>query len=185
MKKVIFISILCAISLSAFAQENEKNVKLLVGAALEFGGDEVAKVFFTNGDDQSVDAGQGGSVHGGLEVSVPGAEAIRLRGTIGYKYVTTAASNANITLTRIPLHASLNYVIKDAVRLGLGIAAHQNIKFKGGGFIQDFDIKSTSGPMFEVAYEWFGVSYTSMNYKDDLGVTYDASSIGFTFYGTF
>lgn len=185
MKKIGLSLLFLGVLAFAQAQEDEKTVKFLLGAAFEFGGDEVAKVIFTNGDDQAIRAGQGGSIHGGLEVAFPGAEALRFRGSIGYKYVTTAADNANITLTRIPLHASLNYVIQDAVRLGVGVAAHQNIKFKADGLGDDFEFKSTAGPMFEVAYKWFGLVYTSMNYEDESGTTYDASSFGFTFYGTF
>ncbi len=66
------------------------------------------------------------------------------------------------------MHASLNYVIQDAVRLGVGVAAHQNqFKFKADGLGDDFEFKSTAGPMFEVAYKWFGLVYTSMNYEDE------------------
>lgn len=184
--KYVFLSVVAIIgSFVAQGQNSDKNLKFLVAGALEFGGDEVAKVFFTNGGDQSVNAGQGGAAHIGLEYAFDGFENLRLRSTIGYKYVTTAAENANITLTRIPIHATLNYVVKDnGLRLSAGIASHRNIKFNGDGFLPTFEFLPSTGPIFEVAYAWIGVSYTSMKYTG-ASYSYDASCIGVTFSGTF
>ncbi len=71
MKKIGLSLLFVGVFAFVQAQEDEKTVKFLLGAAFEFGGDEVAKVLFTNGDDQAIRAGQGGSIHGGLEVAFP------------------------------------------------------------------------------------------------------------------
>ena len=65
--KSFFIIILCiAASIqTTWGQEPVKKnspVRFIIGAGLELGGDEVAEVYFTNGNTQSVRAGQGGSI---------------------------------------------------------------------------------------------------------------------------
>lgn len=60
-------------SLSTFSQEEtvvnpSLKLKFLLGGALEFGGDSVAEIFFEDGSDQSVNAGQGGTIFAGGEL---------------------------------------------------------------------------------------------------------------------
>jgi hypothetical protein len=70
-------------------------------------------------------------------------------------------------------------VIKD-MRLGVGISLHQNIRFNADGLGQDVAFKGAAGPVFEVAYRWIGLRYTSMNYRDQFNNSYSANSFGFT-----
>lgn len=158
-------------------------VRLLLGGALEMGGDEVAKVFFTNGDDQSVKAGQGGSVAIGAEFQFRKVEQLLLRATVGYKYVTTQADNAHIRLTRVPLHFTANWMAHKHVRLGAGIVSHQAIKLNADGIGENVTFDAAAGPIFEVAYRGIGLSYTIMNYKDHANNTYSANAIGLTISG--
>ena len=176
------IALCCAIMLttSLAAQESSSNqsIGFLLDLGIEFGGDEIAEVFFTNGEDQSVNAGQGGFIAVGGEYSM---DKFAIRGTIGYKYVTTQASDANIRLTRIPINLSANYMVIDKLRIGAGISAQQGINFKGDGFLPDIDFGSATGPRFEVAYAGFGISYTLLKYKADGGVEYDANAFGINY----
>lgn len=60
-----------------FAQDVEKKkspLRFLVAAAMEFGGDPVAEIYFTDGNTQSVKAGQGVSLAVGGELQFPAAE---------------------------------------------------------------------------------------------------------------
>ena len=185
--KIAFLSL--AISLTHFysshAQEAKSTpkVRLLINGALELGGDAVATVGFTNGDTQKVNAGQGISVGVGGELSMLKNEQFRLRGSIGIKYVTTAAENAHIRLTRIPMILTANWVIEDDWRIGAGIVSHQAIRFNAGGLGGDFSLSSPAGPVIEVAYKGIGLSYTILTYEDEFGDTYGASAIGLTFSG--
>ena len=162
---------------------NYKPVRLLISGALEFGGDEVDKVFFTNGQDQSVKAGQGVSVAVGAEFQFPKVEQLLLRATVGYKYVTTAADNAHIRLTRVPLHLSANWMATEKIRLGAGLVSHQAIKFNGGGINEDIELDGSTGAVFEIAYSNFGISYTIMEYKDKANNAYSANAFGVTISG--
>lgn len=113
LKLVLGIVFVLTLFENAVAQDEPKYrpVRFLVGGALEFGGDEVAKVFFTNGETQAVRAGQGGSISIGAQVQFPKASKFLLRGSIGYKYVTTQADNVHIRLTRVPMQLTANFMV--------------------------------------------------------------------------
>ncbi len=155
--------------------------RLLIKGALEFGGDEVAKVYFTNGKSQSVNAGQGGSIAVGTEYRVPGEERLRFQASIGYKYVTTQADNAHIRLTRVPMQFTANWMAAPQFRIGAGVVSHQAIHFNAGGLGDNISYKSASGPVFELAYGVAGLSYTAMSYKDDTNTSYSANAVSFSF----
>ncbi|WP_345163535.1 hypothetical protein [Nibribacter koreensis] len=194
MKKLLLIPVLLVVALStAFAQTSSDStvtkpylpVRFLVGASFEFGGDKVAEVQFTNGESQSIPAGQGVSIHAGGQFQFPKLDKFLLRATVGFKYVTTQADNAHIRLSRIPLHLTANFMATDKIRLGAGLASHQSITFKTDGIGQDFELKGSTGAIFEVAYSFIGVSYTAMTYKDKYSNSYSANNIGITFSGVF
>jgi hypothetical protein len=167
-----------------FAQDSTKKtspIRFLVTGGLELGGDEVAKVYFTNGNTQSVRAGQGGSIAVGAQLQLPSVEQFLLRATVGYKYVTTAADNVHIRLTRIPVVFTGNWMATKKLRFGAGLAMHNNIKFKADGLGDDIPFEGASGPTFEVGYSGIGLTYTAMNYKDKDKHSYSANAIGLSF----
>jgi hypothetical protein len=184
-KKFLFFSWAMFFSINIFSQNTEKKspLHLLIGGALEFGGDEVAKVYFTNGDDQTVKAGQGGSAFIGGQYKFPKLPALLLRSHIGIKYVTTKAENAHIRLRRFPIHLTANWMITEKIRIGAGFVTHQSIRFKADNIGKDITFNSANGPIFEIAYSHFGLTYTHMKYKDNLAVSYAANCIGLTISG--
>lgn len=168
------------ISVDAFSQESPSPflAKFLIEGGLEYGGDEILKIFFTNGEDQVMRAGQGGTIAVGGQFEFSEIDKLLVRTTIGFKYNTTAAENANIRLTRIPLTLVPYWKINNNFRLGVGITSHQGVKFKGDGFVSDIQFKSTIGPRVEFGYKWFALTYTAINYKTPLEETFSASSVG-------
>ncbi len=152
--------------------------KFLVEGGIEYGGDEILKVLFTNGGDQTMRAGQGGYVAVGGQLEFPKINYLMLRTSIGIKYNTTAADNANIRLTRIPINVMPYLKIKEDFRVGLGISSHQNVKFKGDGFVSDINFTSSVGPRFELGYKWVALAYTAVNYKAETGEKLSANSVG-------
>lgn len=182
-KSLIFIAILfCSFSNKSNAQETDKAVvaKFLLAGGIEFGGDDLLEVAFTNGETQSIKAGQGGYVEIGGQFHLSQLKNFLLRASIGFKYTTTAAENADIRLTRLPINISGNYMATKDIRIGVGLSTHQNIRLKGDGFIEDYKLNKAIGPRFEIAYKWFGLSYTIMNYVDEMDEKYSANSIGFS-----
>lgn len=184
MKKVILFFALASVLGSAFmntlnAQSSSQKLSLSLGGGIEFGGDKIAEVYFTNGADQSVNAGQGGSIYAALEYALH--KSFRIRTLAGFKYVTTAAENANIRLTRFPLQISGIVNLNKDWYLSAGLATQQGIRFKGDGFLDDLNLKTKGGAVFGLGYNSFFLTYTGMKYKDNRQNEYDASSVGLGF----
>ncbi len=165
------------------AKSNPSPVRFLIGVALEFGGDDIAEIQFEDGDSQTVNTGQGGSIAVGAEVQIPSIDFLLLHGTIGIKYLTTQADNAHIRLTRFPVELTAQFLITKDIKLGAGFSYHTNINFKADGVGEDFSFDNAFGPLFEASYAGFGLRYTSMSYTDEFGFDYDANNIGFFYKG--
>lgn len=175
----VLISCLFLLEGRSFAQEKVKGLTFSLGGALEMGGDKVAQVYFTNGEDQSVNAGQGGSLLAALDYSL--SKNFGLRAVVGYKYVTTAATNANITLTRFPIRLSGVVHFNPQWWASAGYATQQRIVFKGDGFLDNIKLSTSGGPHVELGYKQFFLSYTGMKYEDNRNVVYNASCFGLGF----
>jgi len=185
LKFILLSLVVFTFTICAHAQNETKYrpVRLLISGALEFGGDDVAKVLFTNGETQPVKAGQGVSISAGAQIQFPNVEKFLLRASVGYKYVTTQASNVNITLTRVPIQLTANLMVINKLRLSAGLVTHANVKFNSGGLGDDMTYKSNVGPVFEIAYGGVGISFTALKYKDTANKSYSANSFGFTISG--
>ena len=186
---LLFFLVLCLQFLvsDVSAQETPAAPKLpnraafLIGGALELGGEAVAVVSFQDGSTQKVNAGQGGSFFVGGEWLLDREKRWALRATLGIKYVTTKATNANITLTRIPVRVTGIYHLGKKWWLGAGAVTHQAIRFKAGGIGQNLSFKSAFGPTFEFGYSAISFIYTPMTYKDESGQSYRAGAAGLAF----
>lgn len=182
MKKIVVVfqlSMLMA-SINVFSQQTQNPIiaKFLLEGGIEYGGDEILKVFFTNGGDQSMKAGQGGFLAIGGQLQFAKVKFLLLRATIGIKYNTTAAENANIRLTRLPINLIPYLKINDDFRLGIGISSHQSVILKGDGFFPDVDFTSSLGPRVEFGYKWVAVSYTAISYTKGTTEKFSANSLG-------
>ena len=177
-RKLITIQLLMCLFLMNAKGQSPITAKLLLGGGIEFGGDDVIEVLFTTGETQSIRAGQGGFVEVGGQFQFSGLEKLLIRASVRFKYTTTAAENANIRFTRIPLVLAGHWMLNKDFRIGVGLAAHQSIRLKGNGFLDDTDFEGTIGPKFEIGYRWIGLTYTLMNYVDEFDNEYNANSIG-------
>lgn len=153
------------------------NAKFLIEGGIEYGGDEILEVYFTNGEQQKMRAGQGGYVAIGGQFQFASVKNLMLRTSIGYKYNTTAANNADIKLTRLPLTLTAYYLLKNDFKIGLGVTKHQSVKFDGDGFVPSLNFDSSIGTKFELGYKWVSVTYTVLKYTFD-SEKIDASSFG-------
>jgi len=149
-------------------------------ADFEYGGDDYATVSFTDGSSQDVKAGQGLTLALGGQYKPSGESPFGVRATMGYKFVTTAASNADIGIERLVFEVLGNYRWPSNWWVGAGITRHTNIKFTGDGFAPDVNFDDATGPTVEVGWKWLALSYTNIEYKDEFGFNYDASSFGLT-----
>lgn len=150
----------------------------VIEGGIEGGGDEIATTLFEDGDTQVMHAGQGGTVAVGGQVRLDRASPLALRGTVGLKYVTTAATNAHIRLTRIPIELVATYDVTPDVWVGGGFVRHAAMKFRGDGIGPDMEFEDANGGTVEVGWRWAALTLTKLQYRDAEGGEYDASSAG-------
>ncbi len=179
MYKIIIILLLTF--LKNYSQNSNIKSRFLITGALEFGGDELGYVLFDDGSTQSINSGQGGTISIGGELELLKIKGLFFRGTLGYKYVTTKATNKNIDLTRIPIELSLNYNIVNKFWIGSGLLKHYNIKLDFDGLTENEQYTSNLGVILKIGYGGLGISYTLMNYKGRYQETYNANSFGIFF----
>ena len=150
------------------------------GGFLEFGGDDVVTVTFTNNESQDLKAGQGVGAFGGGLLRPHQESMFELRGTLGFKYVTTAASNADITLTR------LVWELEPRLRFGPGFwvtipaILHTHIEYSGDGFSSDQSFDNAIGTGLRFGWRGLALRWTYLEYTDRSDRSYDASSLGFS-----
>jgi hypothetical protein len=150
-------------------------------AAFEGGGARVAETYFTDGSSQTMRAGQGGTFAVGMEFRPRALPRLGLRGTVGWKFVTTAATNADIKLTRFPLEAAASWALDKDWHVDAGIVHHTGIRYDGGGFGPNAEFDPATGATLELGWRWVALTYTAMDYTDEFGYTYDASGYGVSF----
>lgn len=159
-------------------------VALVLEGALEMGGSRVATTTFTDGSTQTMQAGQGGTFAVGAEVRPSAGSPLVVRGTVGWKFVTTAASNTSIGLTRVPLELVASWSIDNNWRVGAGYVRHTAIEFDAGGFGPDVSFDDANGATIEVGWRKLSITYTAMEYTDEYATRYNASSGGISFVWT-
>jgi len=151
---------------------------LLLQMDADFGGDEVATVVFEDDSDQDLTAGQGVTLSVGGYFRPVESSPFRIEGSVGYKFSTTAASNADIGMSRTLLQLGGAYEWPNGFYLGAGVVQHLGPKLDGDGFFEDIDFDDATGFNFEIGWKWVALHYTQMTYESDFYEDVDASSIG-------
>lgn len=147
---------------------------------LEMGGDMLLELTFTDGSKQKIYTGQGGTISFGAEARPSGMPNLGIRGLAGFKFTSTAADDANIMFTRIPIEVVASYYLPRDVRIGAGLAYHTAVKFNGDGFVSDVNFDPAAGATVELGWKWAALTYTAMEYQAN-GGSIDASAIGLSF----
>jgi hypothetical protein len=186
--KVLATVALCAAGIlagqTASAQRNPEHGArggFLVQTDLEFGGDTVATVAFEDGDTQDVHAGQGISLGFGAYFRPSDRVPIEIAGIVGYKYVTTAADNADINLSRTVLKLNATYWLHNDWFLTAGLTQHIDPELDGDGFFEDIPFDDATGFSAEVGWRWIALRYTHIEYSLPGFEDIDASSFGLSF----
>jgi len=189
MKKFVCAAALAAalMSVASFTQAAEpvKRGGFLAQMDLDFGGDDVATLAFTNGDTQNVKAGQGlGLGIGGWFRPVESVP-FELQGILGYKVVFTAADNADIQMTRTTLQLNGIYRFANDWYAGGGYTMHMSPELDGDGFFENIEFDDANGITVEFGWKWIGLHYTNIKYSSPGFEDVDASNIGIRFTGRF
>lgn len=153
-------------------------VHFVLEGAFEGGGARLIELTFTNGDTQTLTAGQGGTVAAGLQYRPAGLPKLSIAGTVGYKFVTNASENADIGISRVPVEVIGRWSLNPDWWVGAGAVKHNSVNIEGDGFIPDATMESSTGATLELGWRWIALSYTSLEYTGPNGDTFDAGSLG-------
>jgi hypothetical protein len=170
-----------ALGFAAPAQADDRRGGWLVNLDLDFGGDDLVTVSFTDGDSQDVKAGQGvGFGVGGWFRPLENSP-LEIQAALGYKYVTTAATDADIKVTRTTLQLNAVYRFANDWYVSGGLLRHMSPELDGDGFFEDIEFDDANGASVEFGWKWIGLHYTAMEYSSDLYEDADAGNIGLRF----
>jgi hypothetical protein len=180
---LVLTTLLCCFALQLQAQEPIKRspVQLLVGGALEFGGDKVGEVYNGEGNSQIIRGAQGVSLTTGVQLRFPSLDRFMLHATVGYKYFRTMTDGAHVRLTRIPVHLTAHYFVTKDIRLGAGILTDRNIRFNGDGLGDNAAYDPSFGIKLEIGWKNFAFGYTMMDYTRENDRERCAGGIGLTY----
>ena len=157
--------------------QNRDQLGLVLEADAEFGGDNVVKVFFTNGDTQNIKAGQGLTLAAGAHYQ-PAAFPIDFAATVGYKFVTTAADNTDLRIERVVIKVTGTYALPHNLWADAGPVWHVGTKLKGDGFVPNIDFGDALGATVGFGWRWIGISYTNIHYSGPFTGRIDGSNVG-------
>jgi hypothetical protein len=163
---------------AAHAADAAKRGGLLLNLDLDFGGDDIATVAFVGGGSQDVKAGQGISAGVGGWFRPVASSPFEIQGILGYKYVTTAAENADIKVTRTTLALNGLYRFSKGWYVGAGVLRHMGPKLDGDDFFEDIKFDDATGFNAEVGWKWAALRVAKLTYKADGFEDADAGSIG-------
>jgi len=147
------------------------------------GGDNLVRASFSNGESESIDAGNGLDISAGFLVSV--TDQIDGQFSIGYRFDSITASNATLDWKRIPVEFKLFYNV-DKLRVGGGITEHLSPELSGTGDASGsakFDDALgfvLEGDYFFSDKSYLGFKYTSIDYEIG-SVSINGDSAGFVF----
>jgi hypothetical protein len=185
MKNLARAVLLAALTLSAVTAaqgaDSGKRGGFLAQLDLDFGGDDVATLSFEDGDSQDVNAGQGIGIGIGGWFRPAKSVPFELQGILGYKVVFTAASNADIKLTRTTLQLNGLYRFPNDWYVGVGYVQHMSPELDGDGFFEDLEFDDSNGFNLEVGWKWIALHYTSIEYSSPGYEDVDASNVGIRF----
>ena len=156
-------------------------IAFVIEGGVEYGGDKIVDLLFTNGDTQTLRAGQGGTIAAGLQFQPASVPRLSLAGTVGYKFVTNASDNASIGMSRIPIEVTGRWKLDPDWWIGAGLVRHAAVKVEGDGFFPDADFDASTGATLELGWRWAALTYTSIDYTDPAGDTFAGGSFGVSF----
>jgi hypothetical protein len=169
MKKFAIATALALTSLASQAADGlgMRPLHFVLGLGLTGGGETLANVTYTNGDDQNIRSG--GLVHYYGGVDVRATPQLSFQGTIGYHVDTSAgASNGSVRFTRVPIEALAYFHVDENIRVGGGVRLVNNPELRGKGVASNVHdtYDNATGVIVEGEYlftRWMGVKLRAVS----------------------
>jgi hypothetical protein len=186
MKNYVLAALLGAVMLASTAQagaaeqkgESGKRGGFLAQADIDYGGDDVATVYFEDDSSQDLKAGQGLAISLGGWFRPIESSAFEIQASVGYKFSTTAASNADIGMQRMLVQLEGLYRWPNGFYAGGGLMQHMSPKLDGDGFFPNVDFDDATGINVEVGWKWISLHYTDITYSSPGFEDVDGSAFG-------
>lgn len=161
MNKIIHSSILALVLLSL--SSISRAVDLVLEGGLHFGGDDVVTVPFTNGDSETIEAGEGISF--GVGVVFNPANSLEVQLTYGLKFTGVFAENGDVTLERGVLNALVFYRA-NKWRIGGGLTQHLSPELDGDGAASNIhtNFDDATGTILEFDYYYWDKAYVGARF---------------------
>ncbi|NJM80794.1 MAG: hypothetical protein HC854_16470 [Flavobacterium sp.] len=164
MKKIIILLIF-TFGICFGQNDKEVNTRFLIQGGYEFGGEKIGYVFFDDGSEKSIKAGNGVYFGMGAEFDIIKAKGLFIRSLLSYKVESIAASNVSVRYTSLPLEFTLNYNASNKFWFGGGFTLYNAIKLNFDGLAPNEKFNSAIGPVFKMGYGAIGISYTALKIK--------------------
>jgi hypothetical protein len=179
MKLSAFLAAFLAVSLAHAA-----DIRALLKAGFDVGGDTMVTAVFTNGETETIRANEGFYFGGGAAI-IDAASNMEYHLSVGYKVAAVNASNGDLEWSRFPLEALAFYRFPQ-VRVGGGLAYHMNPKLDGSGVVGGLDVRFKNALGAIVQADWritekiaAGARYTILEYDAKGVFAGSAKSNGF------
>lgn len=145
-----------------------RNVYFALFGGITGGGDELARVRFSDGYTESIDAG--GLLHlaAGVVVMLPQTP-IAVQATVGWHSDSVNASNGDITFTRYPIELLGFWHATPYWRFGGGARFVNGAEFESdvNGFTDTVRYKDTVGLVLETGFRVFPGGWLNLRYTDE------------------
>jgi len=186
MKNYVVTALLGAVMVAGASQASAQDDKsdlgkrggFLLQADIDYGGDDVATVVFEDDSSQDLKAGQGLGISLGGWFRPIESSPFELQASVGYKFSTTAASNADIGMQRMLLQLDGLYRWPNGFYAGGGLMEHLSPKLDGDGFFPNVNFDDATGFNLELGWKWISLHYTDISYSSPGFEDVDASHIG-------
>jgi hypothetical protein len=155
-------------------------VGFVLDAAAEFGGDQVLNIRYRNGDTQTIRAGDGATLSGGVHFK-PVAVPIDFAVTVGYKTAGTLDYHSDVGVDRWVFKATGTALLPFHWWVDAGPVWHTDVKVRGDGYFGDIPLGDAVGGTVGAGWRWIGASYTYIRYSSVQTGDVNGSSGGITF----
>lgn len=120
----------------------QRPVHFYLGGGLAYGGDDLVRLEYTDGETGKIKAGSGITLDAGVLWTPPNSD-LQLQFTYGIQSDSDSAENADISFDRERMELLAFYQIRENHRLGFGFSKHMDIQF-------DYDF---AGERYKLNYE--------------------------------
>ncbi len=169
--------------------KKSKTLSPLVVSALEFGGEDLAYVKFTDGSQSTIEAGRGLLLAGGFDFR---KDNIIIQFTGGIKWTTTkAAKNGAIDWMRFPLEVLLFYQPSDQpIKIGGRLTYHLNNSLKGSKDVGNLKVNFDNALGYTAEADYLlgsernssvGLRATMIQYQAPGNIAVSGNSLGLNF----